>query len=370
MADETLYGDGLLAPIPTLLAGDDGALLTVALPTLAGGTNNAILSVPIPTLVSNDGIAARNTVPIPVMSADFGMEAENTVPKPVMSADFGMEAESAVPLPTLDAAGLAGAVISSTPLTVPAPTVVSAGVAGGVLTVIESAPLPVLVGVLDNPAIITFGDTVLVPTVAAAGLTGEVSTALLGAISPIMEAVGYPAFTVTFAEALPGPILSATLTGALPETYRTWVLNLRTSALTEYDFAFTSYTVFNGKVLAVNGSGVVELGTQGVDNTTAISARVRTGKHDYESSLLKRLPRAYLNYSGGEMIYRSITSEGGTRGYALHDSFVAGIEQRRIPIGKGPKSRTWQHEIENVEGADFLVDGLLVYPVTLRRRVQ
>jgi hypothetical protein len=276
--------------------------------------------------------------------------------------------------------------------TAPAPTLVSAVVTGTLLTVTATAPAPILAATLLNPAIITAANSAAAPQLAAAmaagniitaallarlprlsaqGLTGQVATALLTAATPIMEAAGYPAYTLTFAGTAPLPQMDATLGAAVAAAYRTWVLNLRKGALTEYDgFSFNSFAVFNGVVLAAGPAGVFSLGTQGTDAGTAITGRVKTGQDAFGSSVHKRVPRLYVGYdTDGDMLFRVITTEGGERTYSLPDNFVRGIQQRRVPIGKGVKSRYFQFELENVAGADFSISDVLAYPTKLRRRV-
>ena len=70
------------------------------------------------------------------------------------------------------------------------------------------------------------------------------------------------------------------------------------------------------------------------------------------------------------MIFRTVTSEGGERAYLLNSNGITDIQQRRVPVGKGPKSRFWQFEVENKDGADFSIHDVLVYPTDLRRRAQ
>lgn len=170
---------------------------------------------------------------------------------------------------------------------------------------------------------------------------------------------------------LPVSQLEAELLAGIVEAFRTWVLNTRKATLTEYDFEFNSYALFNGVVLAAGSGGIVALGVQAQDNATNIDALVRVGKSDYGTSHLKRVPRLYTGLSAdGPMLFRTITSETGTRTYRLPYNHVVGYQQRRVPIGKGPKARYWQYEIANEDGADFSIQDILAYPTKLRRRVQ
>lgn len=257
--------------------------------------------------------------------------------------------------------------------TASSPSLIALISSGVIITVRAAARAPVLVATLQNPAIITFAGTAFAPRMSAQILSGNAMTFIGQAASPIMAAAGYPAYILTLAGVAPHPRLSATLVAALAVDFRTWVLNTRKAVLTEYgpEFAFNSYAFFNGKVLACGAGGIVELGTQGLDNTTPITARARTGPDGFGSSVLKRLPRAYLGHRAtGDLIFRTITAEGGTRSYLLAWNHSADLQQRRVPIGKGPKSRWFQIEIENIAGADFGINDVLLYPTALRRRVQ
>ena len=276
--------------------------------------------------------------------------------------------------------------------TAPVPLLTATAVTGTLLTATASAPATLLTATLVNPAIITAANSAIAPQLAAAmaagniitaallaraprltaqGLTGRVATMLATAATPTMEAAGYPAYTLTFANTAPVPSLDAALSITITAAYRTWTLNLRRGALTEYDsFAFNSYTVFNGVVLAAGPAGVFSLGTQSTDAGTAITARVTTGQDAFGSSVHKRVPRLYTGYdTDGDMLFRVITTEGGSRTYSLPDNGVRGIQQRRVPIGKGVKSSRFQFEVENVNGADFSISDILAYPTKLRRRV-
>ncbi len=340
---------------------------------------------------------------------DGALQAALAAPAPTMSALFGGALWGAVtaPAPTISSSGTVGSVLTFAETapspalemgtkdfaeTAPVPTLVATAVTGTLLTVTATAPAPILTATMFNPAIITAANSAATPQLAAAmaagniitaallaraprltaqGLTGQVATALIAAATPTMEAAGYPAYTLTFANTAPVPYLDAALSITVTAAYRTWALNLRRGALTEYDsFAFNSYAVFNGVVLAAGPAGVFSLGTQSTDAGTAITARMKTGQDAFGSSVHKRVPRLYTGYdTDGDMLFRVITTEGGSRTYSLPDNHVRGIQQRRVPIGKGVKSRYFQFEMENVAGADFSISDVLAYPTKLRRRV-
>lgn len=319
-------------------------------------------------------ITAAGTAPAPTLTAEVFsgsvLAFAGTAPTPTLSSE------------TKDVRG-----------TAPAPSLIATLLPGTIIMVEARAAAPILVATLTSPTIITARGTAPAPRLTAtflAGhlldadlvapspslsarlLTGNVATFLGRAAAPIMEAAGYPAYTITFAGVAPAPRLDAELLTTIAEHYRTWVLNTRKSSLSEYDnFSFNSYAQFNGKVLACGPSGVFELGLQGTDAGTAIDATVTFGQESFASSLHKRVPRIYLGHvADGDLRFSTITTEGGTRTYALDWNGVSGTQQRRIPVGKGPRSRFWQFSVSNVDGADFELNDLLVYVTRLRRRVE
>lgn len=335
----------VVAPRPTLLAGTNGVVKSAPAPTLVFGVHSIAGTAPAPTAniqLDNPGrlYTFAGTAPAPTATL-------------VLTETGWMHA------------GVAGIA--------PAPDLTASITAGEVSTFAGQAPSPTLSALLTNPVVIAFSGTAPAPRATISGFTGMVATFAGEAPAPTLVSTGYPAYTLGLVITAPAPQMSASLTAAITAAFRTWVMNTRTGGLTEYGsvFAFNSYAVFNGQVLAAGATGVVVLGTQALDGTAEITARVRTGKESFGSSLLKRVPRIYTSGEyPGDMLFRTITTESGTRTYSLPMNGVTGIQQRRVPVGKGPKSRFWQYEIENVAGADFAVNDILVQPVALRRRVQ
>jgi len=304
------------------------------------------------------------------MAIDFG----GIAPAPSLLAG-GDGVIATAPVPSLSArlSWAGDGIVLTFKGTTPAPRLSATIITGGAFEFYGVAPAPFLVATVVNPAIITLSGVAPSPRLLAQILTGNVASFIATTPAPTMLAAGYPAYTITFSGTAPAPRLTATLSAAVASACRTWVLNTKKGPLTEYgpEWAMNSYTFFNGKVLGCTSGGIVEIGVQDVDNTTAITARFRTGQDGFESSFHKRLPRIYVSGDfAGDMTFRTITAEGGTRSYLLGWNNATGIVQRRVPVGKGPKSRWWQTEVENVAGADFSVNDVLLYPVKLRRRVQ
>jgi hypothetical protein len=313
-----------------------------------------------------------------------------SLPPPTLTSDLLSGAvfsfNNTAPTPTIEI-GTADIVLAAR-----APHLSASVLSGTIITVVATAPIPALDATLLNPAIITAANSAAMPQLAAAMatgnilaaalaaraprldaqiLTGEVATAALTVVAPIMSAAGYPAYIITFAGAAPAPYLEATLGATLAENYRTWVLNTRKMAISEYSgFEFNSYTVFQGKIIAAGPAGVVELGVQDTDNAAPINATITTGQDSFGSSVHKRVPRIYTSGKmDGDMRFSATTTEGGARVYELPYNGVTGVQQRRVGVGKGAKSRMWQFTITNAKGADFDLNDILVYPVKLWRRI-
>lgn len=261
----------------------------------------------------------------------------------------------------------------SAALIAPAPTLSITAISGVAISAALIAPAPTLIVVNNNPALIVFSGTAGSPLLVCTAVTGNTLTAALTAASPTLSVSVALNGTITVALVAPAPRLVSVLSFATLSAYRTWVLNTRKLALSEYgsEFAFNSFAEFQGQVLACGASGIVVLGLQDDDAGTDITARVRTGKESFSSSLHKRVPRIYTSGEfAGDMKFRTILTESGTRTYSLPFNGITGLQQRRVPVGKGPKSRFFQFELENVDGADFDLNDVLVLAQVLRRRVQ
>src|SRR3990167_4823396 len=294
-----------------------------------------------------------------------------------------------LPALTLSATGLT---LVPTEFDLPALTLVAAGSDGSVG--ISAFNLPALTlsadGVTSNIGVAEFNLPALLvavtarqdglgdaafnlpfPTLTAIGFTGGTDTAAFDLPMLTLSVVAHQSITSSAAFDLPLFYLDAQGASSIAAAYRTWVLNVRKGALTEYSgFSFNSFAKFNGAVLACGPSGVFVLGTQDTDAGTAITGKYRTGLYGDDSAWVSRVPRAFLAGSqSGDLRFRVITTEGGTREYNVQWNKISGYTQRRIPIGKGIKSRWFQYEVEGVDGANFSTTSLLTYPTKLRRRI-
>lgn len=156
--------------------------------------------------------------------------------------------------------------------------------------------------------------------------------------------------------------------------YVAWVCNTQNKAFARYEnYPFNSFFEMGGKYYGVAPDGLYELEGDD-DDGEPISARVRTGLWNLNTGKQKRIPSLYLGYeSTGRMVLKVITtSERGEKEenwYALKQRSGDAMHEGRIKIGRGLKSVYWGFELCNIDGADFSLDALELFPMILDRRV-
>ena len=352
MLAKTISATGEQIPYALL----DLPLLTIDAAGVIGGIGNADTSLLVKTIS-----AAGVTGSLGNLDADL----------PAKTVDArGLDGlDDILPTKTLVAAGVTGT-IAAAEITLPAKTLLAGGSSSTIAGVDATLPAKTLSATGSSDTIYSAAMTLPTKRLTASGVTGGIGALATALPLKTISASGYGAITAIAALLMPTKQLSATGYSTLPETYRTWALNMKNKALTEYlAFTFNSFATFNGAVLGASSAGVFVLGTQSADNGVAIDATVRDGAMEYESSMLKRIPRIYVaGEQDGDVIFRTICTESGTRSYLLPFN-GAGLRSRRVPIGRGPKSRYWSWEIANQNGAGFSYSSVALYPKVLRRRV-
>ncbi len=148
--------------------------------------------------------------------------------------------------------------------------------------------------------------------------------------------------------------------------------NTDTTALSSYsNFPFNSMAVLGDNVYAASDTGIYQL-TGNTDDSTEIQAKIKTGLNDFGTDMLKRFESAAVGYtSDGELVLKTSTSQAGAakeKWYKLKAQTADYAREGVIKIAKGTKARYWQLEIENIDGADFDLSTLRLYPIMLTRR--
>jgi hypothetical protein len=152
------------------------------------------------------------------------------------------------------------------------------------------------------------------------------------------------------------------------DSWASWVVNYETDAHWRYDnFEYNSFATFNGKTFGCKDDGVYEL-TGASDAGVAIDAKITTPVSDFDSSLKKRMLKAYLGVkSDGDMVLK-VLAEGGNVYYYGVDNTRSSVGGTRVNVGRGLTSRYWQFELMNSEGSDFELDAIEFFPVITSRR--
>lgn len=153
------------------------------------------------------------------------------------------------------------------------------------------------------------------------------------------------------------------------EEYIGWALNTESTGVTQYEqYPFNSLAKFGERYLGAGAMGICEL-SGSTDAGQHIQARLKTGVSDFGSPMKKRIDRAYLGITAdGGIILKTITNKGIEDWYQLTPR-DGDVHTERVKLGKGVKSRYWQFELSNSDGADFELESLELEPIILSRRL-
>jgi hypothetical protein len=156
---------------------------------------------------------------------------------------------------------------------------------------------------------------------------------------------------------------------------QTWVMNTEGSLpLSEYDnYNFNSLTQFKGVSYGANDAGLHTLSGDN-DEGAPITSELSSMMLDMGTSRMKRIRTAYLGYTaGGDLVLKVRSVSDGSLSehwYKAREATAAEAPREGyVKVGQGLKSRYWQFELTNMDGADFEIDQLELYPLFLGRRV-
>jgi hypothetical protein len=183
--------------------------------------------------------------------------------------------------------------------------------------------------------------------------------------------------TQTFAHYLANTTeaLQAWVTFRLGEEASTgWVMNTEGEMpLSEYEnYDFNSFCKVGDVYLGAKDEGLYLLDGD-TDEGAPIDAAVRTMMLDFGSPVQKRVRNAYIGYtSSGKLLLRVRVVDNGElkeQWYEAQELQAQAPREQMIRVGRGLRSRYWQFELVNVDGADFELMDLELHPVYLNRRV-
>lgn len=153
-----------------------------------------------------------------------------------------------------------------------------------------------------------------------------------------------------------------------------WVMNTeKARPVSEYDnFEFTSLAWYRGQLWGTLDDGLYLL-EGGDDAGEPIQAALESLLLDFGTGRQKRIRSAYLGYTAqGGLVLKVRAVEGGEMSehwYAASDVTADAPREGIMEVGQGLRSRYWQFELVNVDGADFEIDHIELYPIMLGRRV-
>lgn len=157
------------------------------------------------------------------------------------------------------------------------------------------------------------------------------------------------------------------------EVHTSWVVNLDGAMpISEYtNFGFNSYARVGSRHYAAKDTGLYVLEGD-TDDGEPINASVRSMLVDFGLIEQKRVVSAYIGCtSTGRVILKIKSVDQG----ALVETWFEARQKSAapantyMPLGRGLRSRHWQVELVNVDGADFDIVSLDLHPLPLGRRV-
>lgn len=150
--------------------------------------------------------------------------------------------------------------------------------------------------------------------------------------------------------------------------YETWVINLRTGAISRYDeYGFNSFAQSQNDTLAANEQGLYVLGGK-TDDGGDIQSSVDFGTLPLTSRQLKHVSNVYLlGMSDKALNLKVEVNDGESYTYtARSSSRFKGMQ--RVDLGKGLRATYYQLELQS-DSADYELDGVDVYTAHTSRRV-
>ena len=156
------------------------------------------------------------------------------------------------------------------------------------------------------------------------------------------------------------------------DTFIGYSVNTRNAAVSEYDnYPFNSFATVGGIPFGAGPDGIYRL-EGGDDEGLPIHASVYTGLTDFGNSQLKKMPSAWIGLtSDGDMVLKVVTSDTGKKKenwYRMKGRPNGTPVDSRFSPAKGLTGRYWGFEIANIDGADFTLDSLKVWPLIMQRR--
>ena len=150
-------------------------------------------------------------------------------------------------------------------------------------------------------------------------------------------------------------------------------INIVNRAVSEYDqFPFNSFTKFKNEYLGATSDGIYRMSGDD-DAGETVTAKIRTGLLQLGSIQKKVVPECYIGYtSTGSLVMKIAAVEQGSKNehWFELDRTKDSTDTDNFTLPRGLKGRYFQFELIDMDGADFELDSIDLYPVVLSRRIR
>lgn len=156
---------------------------------------------------------------------------------------------------------------------------------------------------------------------------------------------------------------------AFSQDSTTWVVNLDSLASTTYKaYDYNSFAAWGGAYLGARAGGLYVL--DGDDDAGApIAAMVSFGKHDFETTRVKRPTQVYLGVSSTDRMFLKVVVDDTEEYIYEARDYSESLRQQRVDVGRGIRANYLTFELYNNQGCDFELDSVEFMTVKTSRRL-
>jgi hypothetical protein len=226
---------------------------------------------------------------------------------------------------------------------------------------------------------VTAGALRFVMPLSVTGLIDSVSSSIVlkttipGAVGfrdSVSSVIGIKIFmpsTVTILDSVLGNgyIKDALMTGLLQDA-ETWVLNMETNAVTQYDrYGFNSFTFDGTRYLGFADDGVYEL-TGDTDDGLLIESTLQLAQTQFGTPNIKTVPYAWLGVNTLNAVFLKVNVDGQDYVYEAEAGRNA-LENQRVKLGRGLRSAFWTFTLTSLSAIEL--ETITFQPIVLDRRI-
>ena len=200
------------------------------------------------------------------------------------------------------------------------------------------------------------------------GLTGQVGS-IDETLKITLSTDLYGSYPATITMTLPLIRSEGYLYETLVQNLSTFMVHLKSGAVTEVEYPFLEMAYNNQNYLGCNANGLYVIGGNKF-NGANIDAFFETGRLDLGMTELKRLTDGYLTLKNAGTYKISLkTDDGSYNAYTMTDASAL-THTEKIQFGRGAKGKYWQVKFENQSGADFEIQNFELIAQILRKKMR